>query len=303
MRIGIDLGGTKIEAVALDQCGETLFRKRVSTPQGDYVGTLDCICELVREADQVLGRRGSVGVGIPGTISPSTGRVKNANSACLIGNPLDQDLSERLDRPVRCANDANCFALSEASDGAAAGANSVFGVILGTGVGGGLVINGQIVCGPNSITGEWGHNPLPWPNNSEISIAPCYCGQTGCIETWLSGPALSRQYLKLSGLDLSADQIWKLVRDNDPLAQAISQQYYRRLAKSLASVINIIDPEVIVLGGGLSNESSLYEAVPSLWGEYVFSDSVATRLVPAQFGDASGVRGAAWLWPQTPVKA
>ena len=303
MRIGIDLGGTKIEAVALDQCGETLFRKRVNTPQGDYATTLDAICALVREADQVLGSPGSVGVGIPGTISPSTGLVKNANSTCLIGNPLDQDLSERLDRPVRCANDANCFALSEATDGAAAGAGSVFGVILGTGVGGGLVINGQIVCGPNSITGEWGHNPLPWPNNSETSAAPCYCGQTGCIETWLSGPALSRQYQKLSGLDLSADQIWKLVRDNDPLAQAISQQYYRRLAKSLASVINVIDPEVIVLGGGLSNERSLYEAVPALWGEYVFSDSVATRLVPAQFGDASGVRGAAWLWPHTPVKA
>lgn len=298
MRIGIDLGGTKIEAVALDQCGETLFRKRVNTPQGDYTATLDCICELVQEADQVLGSRGSVGVGIPGTISPSTGLVKNANSTCLIGNPLDQDLSKRLERPVRCANDANCFALSEASDGAASGVDSVFGVILGTGVGGGLVINGQIVCGPNSITGEWGHNPLPWPNNSETSIAAsCYCGQTGCIETWLSGPALSRQYQKLSGHNLSADQIWKLVRDNDPLAQAISQQYYRRLAKSLASVINVIDPEVIVLGGGLSNESSLYEAVPALWREYVFSDSVATRLVPAQFGDASGVRGAAWLWP------
>lgn len=297
MRIGIDLGGTKIEAVALDRCGETLFRKRVCTPQGDYTATLDSICTLVQEADQILGRKGSVGIGIPGTISPATGLVKNANSTCLIGNPLDQDLSNRLERPVRCANDANCFALSEATDGAAAGAGSVFGVILGTGVGGGLVINGQIVCGPNSITGEWGHNPLPWPNNGETSAPPCYCGQTGCIETWLSGPALSRQYQKLSGQDLSADQIWKLVRDNDPLAQAISQQYYRRLAKSLASVINVIDPEVIVLGGGLSNESSLYEAVPALWGEYVFSDGVATRLVPAQFGDASGVRGAAWLWP------
>lgn len=298
MRIGIDLGGTKIEAVALDHNGDTLFRQRVATPQGNYAAILDQICALVSEIDSTLDTHGSVGIGIPGTLSPATGLVKNANSTCLIGQPLDRDLTTRLQRPVRCANDANCFTLSEASDGAAAGAESVFGVILGTGVGGGLVINGQIICGPNSISGEWGHNPLPWPSNSEAAIPPCYCGRQGCIETWLSGPALSQQFQQLSGQQLRADEIWQLAKTGDPLAQALSQQYYRRLAKSLATVINMIDPDVIVLGGGLSKEGSLYEAIPALWQEYVFSDTVATRLLPAQFGDASGVRGAAWLWPE-----
>ncbi|WP_372833635.1 ROK family protein [Pontibacterium sp.] len=298
MRIGIDLGGTKIEAVALDQHGDRVYQERIATPQGNYHATLDQIVSLVSEIDQTFGIRAPVGVGIPGTISPSTGLVKNANSTCLIGRPLDKDLSARLQRPVRCANDANCFALSEASDGAAAGASSVFGVILGTGVGGGLVINQQIICGPNSISGEWGHNPLPWPSSSEAAISPCYCGRQGCIETWLSGPALSLQYQKLSGETLRSEEIWQRVSTGDPLAQALSQQYYRRLAKSLATVINMIDPEIIVLGGGLSNESSLYEAVPALWQQYVFSDTVVTRLVPAKFGDASGVRGAAWLWPE-----
>ncbi len=299
MRIGIDLGGTKIEAIALSDTGDELFRRRIDTPQGDYRGTLDAIVGLIHDAEQTTGQSGTVGIGIPGTLSPATGLVKNANSVCLIGQPLDKDLENRLNRPVRFSNDANCLALSEATDGAAAGAEIVFGVILGTGVGGGLVIDGRVLRGANAISGEWGHNPLPWPNEAESAIAPCYCGQQGCIETWLSGPALSRQYAILSGKELTAREIWALSRDGDPLAQALSQQYYRRLAKSLASVINLLDPDVIVLGGGLSNETSLYEAVPQLWQEYVFSDEVSTQLVPAMFGDASGVRGAAWLWPVT----
>lgn len=299
MRIGIDLGGTKIEAIALSDTGDELFRRRIDTPQGDYSGTLDAIVGLIHDAEKTTGQSGTVGIGIPGTLSPATGLVKNANSVCLIGQPLDKDLENRLNRPVRFSNDANCLALSEATDGAAAGAEIVFGVILGTGVGGGLVIDGRVLRGANAISGEWGHNPLPWPNEAESAIAPCYCGQQGCIETWLSGPALSRQYAILSGKELTAREIWTLSRDGDPLAQALSQQYYRRLAKSLASVINLLDPDVIVLGGGLSNEPSLYEAVPQLWQEYVFSDEVSTQLVPAKFGDASGVRGAAWLWPVT----
>lgn len=299
MQIGIDLGGTKIEAVALSESGSELFRKRIDTPQGSYPDTLDTIVKLIHEIEATTNRVGTVGIGIPGILSPATGRIKNANSTCLIGHPLDKDLEARLQRPIRCANDANCFTLSEASDGAAADANIVFGVILGTGVGGGIVINGQVLCGPNAIAGEWGHNPLPWPNESESGVTPCYCGRRGCIETWLSGPAFSRQYELLSGQKLSARDIWQYVHEGDPLAQALGQQYYRRLAKSLASVINLIDPDVIVLGGGLSNETSLYEVVPTLWQEYIFSDVVTTCLVPAKYGDASGVRGAAWLWPQT----
>lgn len=297
MRIGIDLGGTKIEAIALSDNGEELYRQRVATPQGDYQTTLHTIAELVRAAEYNTQCSGTVGIGIPGTISPATGLVKNANSTCLIGHPLDQDLETFLQRPVRIANDANCFTLSEATDGAAAGASIVFGVILGTGVGGGLAIQGKILEGNNAISGEWGHNPLPWPSASEVEGPDCYCGQKGCIETWLSGPALSKHYFKLSGQNLSAREIWALSATGEPLAQAMCQQYYRRLAKSLAAVINVLDPDVIVVGGGLSNEPSLYTAVPTFWEAFVFSDEVNTRITPAKFGDASGVRGAAWLWP------
>lgn len=297
MRIGIDLGGTKIEAIALSDDGEELYRQRIATPQGDYQATLHAIAELVRAAEYHTQTSGTVGIGIPGTVSPATGLVKNANSTCLIGHPLDRDLESLLQRPVRVANDANCFTLSEATDGAAAGAAIVFGVILGTGVGGGLAIQGQVLTGANAISGEWGHNPLPWPSASEVEGPDCYCGQKGCIETWLSGPALSRHYFKLSGQNLAAQEIWTQAANGEPLAQAMGQQYYRRLAKSLAAVINVLDPDVIVLGGGLSNETSLYTAIPTLWQEFVFSDEVNTQLVPAKFGDASGVRGAAWLWP------
>lgn len=298
MRIGIDLGGTKIEGIALSADGRELCRKRIATPAGQYHDTLQAICGLIEEIESITGQQGSVGIGIPGTISPATGLVKNANSTCLIGHPLDQDLAHMLQRPVRCANDANCFALSEATDGAGAGANTVFGVILGTGVGGGLVINGQVLGGNNAIAGEWGHNPLPWPNTAEESPEPCYCGRCGCIESWLSGPALSRQYERLSGNRLTAAEIWLQAESRVPLAQAVTENYLERLAKSLATVINIIDPDVIVLGGGLSNQHALYQQIPLRWGQYIFSDQVNTRLVPARYGDASGVRGAAWLWPQ-----
>ena len=267
-RIGIDLGGTKIEALALDAAGRQTFRKRVPTPRGDYDATLKTIASLVAEAGE-----GSVGVGIPGALSHATGLVKNANSTWLIGKPLKQDLERALGREVRIANDANCFALSEAADGAAAGAEVVFGVILGTGVGGGLVVRGRIVEGANSIAGEWGHNPLPLPRAEDMPLRPCYCGRAGCIETYLSGPALERDGGE-PALDL----------------------YCERLARALAGVINLLDPDVIVLGGGVSNIARLYDQVPKLWPRYVFSDQIATRLLPPKHGDSSGVRGAAWLW-------
>jgi fructokinase len=298
MRIGIDLGGTKIEGIALSSDGDELYRKRIATPSGQYQATLSAIAGLVAEIERHTGQQGSVGIGIPGTVSPATGLVKNANSTCLIGHPLDKDLAELLQRPVRCANDANCFTLSEATDGAAAGACTVFGVILGTGVGGGLVINGQVLHGNNAIAGEWGHNPLPWPNEAETHPEPCYCGRYGCIESWLSGPALERQYARLSGKAVPASEIWALAQNRIPLAQAVTENYLERLAKSLATVINILDPDVIVLGGGLSKQTTLYDQIPLRWGQYIFSDHVGTTLVPARYGDASGVRGAAWLWPQ-----
>jgi len=267
-RIGIDLGGTKTEAIALDAAGGEVFRKRVPTPRGDYAATLATIKALVDEAGE-----GTVGVGIPGALSHATGLVKNANSTWLIGKPLKQDLERVLGREVRIANDANCFALSEATDGAAAGAEAVFGVILGTGVGGGIVVRGRIVEGANAIAGEWGHNPLPLPRGDDMPLRPCYCGRAGCIETYLSGPALERDGGE-AALDL----------------------YCERLARALAGVINILDPNVIVLGGGVSNVARLYDQVPKLWTRQVFSDRVATRLLPPRHGDSSGVRGAAWLW-------
>jgi fructokinase len=277
LRIGIDLGGTKTEIVVLADNGRELLRERVATPRDDYVGTVATIAGLVRDAEAKVGagRTASVGVGIPGAESRVTGLIKNANSTWLIGQPLRADLAAALGRPVRLANDANCFALSEATDGAAAGANVVFGVILGTGVGGGIVVDGKVLVGANAIAGEWGHNPLP----GDEAIRPlCYCGRQGCIETFLSGPALAA--------------------DGGAENEAAMQRYEQRLARALAQVINILDPDVIVLGGGLSNLDRLYDRVPRLWSAHVFSDAVATRLVKNRHGDSSGVRGAAWLWPK-----
>jgi fructokinase len=297
VRIGVDVGGTKIEAVALSDAGDMLVRKRVPAPQGVYEATLQAVASLVADVEVTVGQRGTVGVGIPGTISSATGLVKNANSTWLIGQPLGDDLARVLGRPVRFANDANCFALSEATDGAAAGARSVFGVIIGTGTGGGLVVNGEVVVGVNAIAGEWGHNPMPWPRSGEWPGAPCYCGRTGCIETFLSGPGLTRDFQRATKETISAEDIIARAEGGDLAATLCLERYEDRFARALASVINVIDPEVIVLGGGLSNVQRLYTAIPGRWSAFVFSDVVATRLVRAQHGDSSGVRGAAWLWP------
>ncbi|HHJ18190.1 MAG TPA: ROK family protein [Gammaproteobacteria bacterium] len=296
-RIGIDLGGSKIELVALDAAGSEVLRRRVATPQGDYPATLECIAGLVTAAEQELGAGASVGIGTPGAISRATGLLKNSNSVCLNGNPLLEDLQSLLQRPLRMANDADCFALSEASDGAAAGADSVFGVIIGTGTGGGVVCHGRLLSGINAIAGEWGHNPLPWPGDDERPGPACYCGRQGCIETWLSGPGLERDYRQATGQQLPAADIAALDTAGDSTAGKTLQRYIDRLARSLAGIINIIDPEVIVLGGGLGNIQRLYRDVPAAWGQYVFSDRVDTRLVAPKYGDSSGVRGAAWLWP------
>ena len=296
MRIGIDLGGSKIEAIALDATGAPLARRRRPTPKGDYDATVRAVAGLVRDLEAALGRPGSVGMGIPAALSPATGLVKNANSTWLNGRPLDRDLTAALDRPVRLANDADCFALSEATDGAGAGAESAFGVILGTGVGGGLVVAGRLLAGPNAIAGEWGHNPLPWPDDDERPGPACYCGRAGCIETFLSGPGLARDYTGAGG-GLTARDVAARAAAGEPAAAAAMARYERRLARGLATVINLVDPAVIVLGGGLSNIDRLYRTVPELWPEWVFSDVVATRLVAARHGDSSGVRGAAWLWP------
>jgi fructokinase len=294
VRIGIDLGGTKIEAVALGDDGGERFRRRVDTPRGDYDGTIARIVDLVAVVERETGERGSVGVGMPGSISPATGLVKNANSTWLIGHPLHTDLERALGRPVRVANDANCFALSEAADGAGAGARVVFGVILGTGTGGGIVVDGQVLVGPNAVAGEWGHNALPWPDETEWPGPPCYCGRRGCIETFLSGSGLQRAYT--GGGGLTAREIADAAEAGyDEAVQAL-ETYARRLAKALATVINLLDPDAIVLGGGLSNIDALYRRVPQIWTEWVFSDRVDTRLARAKHGDSSGVRGAAWLW-------
>ena len=296
LRIGIDLGGSKIEIAAFDDHGHELLRRRVATPQGDYRATVGTVAALVEDAENTLRTRGSVGIGMPGAESRVTGLIKNANSTCLIGQPLRRDLQTLLQREVRLANDANCFALSEAVDGAAAGAEVVFGVILGTGCGGGIVVRGQVITGANAIGGEWGHNPLPWPTDAERPGAACYCGRHGCIETWLSGPGLARDHHALSGRTLTAEAI---STSSDPACLASLARYEDRLARSLAQVINLLDPDVIVLGGGLSNIERLYDNVPRLWARHVFSDHVATRLVAPRHGDSSGVRGAAWLWEKT----
>jgi fructokinase len=295
MRIGIDLGGTKIEVISLDRNGHERFRKRVPSARGDYDGTIDAVAALVAEAEQAAGL-GSVGIGMPGAISPATGLVKNANSTWLNGRSLAEDLTNRLARPVRLNNDANCLALSEAADGAASGHSVVFGVIIGTGTGGGVVVNGKAIVGANAIAGEWGHNPMPWPEEGEWPGPPCYCGRTGCIETFLSGPGMSDDHERSTGQRIDALTIAGQASGGDGQAAATLDRYARRLARALASVINVLDPDVIVLGGGVSNIEQLYTRVPQLWAEYVFSDQVATRLVKAAYGDSSGARGAAWLW-------
>jgi fructokinase len=292
LRIGVDLGGSKIELLALDPQGEERYRKRVPTPRGDYGATLKTVTALVGECEETLGAKGTVGVGIPGALSLSTGRVKNSNSTCLIGRPFKQDLEQALGREVRMANDANCFALSEATDGAGKGANVVFGVILGTGVGGGVVVNGRVLTGPNAIAGEWGHNPLPLPRGDDLPLPECYCGRQGCVEAYLSGPALARD----AGAGIDAPQIVARAAQGDARCEAALARYEERLARALASVVNVLDPDVIVLGGGLSNVDRLYASVPRLWLPYVFSDQVSTRLARHVHGDSSGVRGAAWLW-------
>jgi fructokinase len=296
MRIGVDLGGTKIEAVALADDGRELARRRVAAPRGSYDDTIRAVVDLVAAIEQESGGRGSVGVGIPGAVSPATGLVKNANSTWLNGRPLDRDLSRALGREVRLANDANCFALSEATDGAAAGAGVVFGVIIGTGTGGGLVVNGRVVVGANAIGGEWGHNPMPAPRDEERPGPPCYCGRAGCIETFLSGPGLARDYIASGGDEVAAVEVAARAERGEARAAACLARYEERFARAIASVINIVDPDVVVVGGGLSNLAGLYTRVPQLWTAGIFSDRVATRLVPAAHGDASGVRGAAWLW-------
>ena len=295
-RIGIDLGGTKIEAAAVDGLGAVYARRRVATPSGNYRGTIEAITALVQATEQQVGETAAIGIGIPGAISPITGLVKNANSTWLIGRPLRQDLEASLKRPIRLANDANCFALSEATDGVAAGLEAVFAVILGTGVGGGIALGGRILLGANAIAGEWGHNPLPWPTPGEIPGPACYCGRSGCIETFLSGPALAADHRRHGGQQLSPAEIARLAALGDAHCGAAIERYMGRLARGLASVINLIDPDAIVLGGGLSRISVLYERVPLLWGRYIFSDKVVTRLLPPVHGDSSGVRGAAWLW-------
>ena len=295
MRLGIDLGGTKIEIIALADDGKELLRRRTSTPQGDYYESLQTIAQLVHDAEGELGQQGSLGVGTPGALSRATGCLKNSNSVVLNGKPILQDLEKLLQRKIRISNDANCFALSEATDGAAAGAEVVFGVILGTGVGGGIVVNGHVLTGLNGIAGEWGHNPLPWPETYELAGPECYCGKHGCIETYLSGPGMMKLHQAETGEALNSVEIVQRAEQGNARCEQTMQTYEHRLARSLAHVINILDPDVIVLGGGMSNIERLYANVPRLWGGWVFSDRVDTRLVKNRYGDSSGVRGAAWL--------
>jgi predicted NBD/HSP70 family sugar kinase len=295
-RLGVDLGGTKIELAALDAAGSIALRQRIATPAGGYEATVAAVASLVEEAERELGERACVGVATPGALSLASGLVKNANSTCLNGRPLRQDLERALGREVRIANDANCFALSEAVDGAARGAHAVFGVILGTGVGGGVVIDRRVLGGVNAIAGEWGHNPLPAPGAEDKPLPECYCGRRGCIETYLSGPGLAADHARATGERLVAQEIARRAREGDAGCEATLARYEARLARSLATVINVLDPDVIVLGGGLSNLERLYARIPGLWGAHVFSDEVRTRLVAPVHGDSSGVRGAAWLW-------
>lgn len=300
MRIGIDLGGTKTEVIALDDAGEQRFRHRLPTPREDYQQTIETIAALVDMAEQATGQTGSVGIGIPGSLSPYTGVVKNANSTWLNGQPFDNDVNRRLKREVRLANDANCLAVSEAVDGAAAGAQTVFAVIIGTGCGAGVALNGRAHIGGNGTAGEWGHNPLPWMDDDELRYReeiPCYCGKQGCIETFISGTGFATDYQRLSGKALKGDEIIRLVDAQDAVAELALSRYELRLAKALSHVVNILDPDVIVLGGGMSNVERLYKTVPSLMKSFVFGGECETPVRKAQHGDSSGVRGAAWLWP------
>lgn len=308
MRIGIDLGGTKIEALALDDEGRECARERIPTPRERYQDVVEAIASLVLDLERRLGQQGSVGVGIPGTISPATGLVKGGNTQMLNGQALDQDLGRRLQRPVRVANDANCFALSEATDGAGAPPANwdgrrpwvVFGVIIGTGTGGGLVSDGRVLVGPDGVTGEWGHIPLPWPDPedpAEWPLPACWCGRRGCVELFLSGTGLAREHERRTGAHLRATEIAARAEAGDAQAEATMQRYEHRLARGLATLISTINPDVIVLGGGVSKIARLYRNVPELWQPFAFSDVVTTRLLPAAHGDSSGVRGAAWLWP------
>jgi fructokinase len=297
MRIGIDLGGTKIEGIAIDETGVERQRLRVSTPKGNYVAIIEAIASLVADIENTSGEKGTLGVGIPGAISPATGLVKNANTVELIGHPLDRDLGQALGREVRVANDANCFALSEATDGAGANKSVVFGVIVGTGTGGGIVVDGKVLTGPHAIAGEWGHNPLPWARDDERPGHGCFCGRPSCIESFLAGPSLSRDHREHTGQDLKAPEIAARAESGDARAMATMARYEDRMARALAVIINILDPHVVVLGGGVSNIARLYREVPLLLPKYVFSDKVTTPIVKAKYGDSSGVRGAAWLWP------
>ena len=296
LRFGVDLGGSKIEIIALNTDGQELLRRRVATPQGNYQATLLSIRDLVLGAEIELGQSGSVGIGIPGAESLATGLIKNANSTCLIGQPLRLDLQNALQRDIRLANDANCFALSEAIDGSGRGAQIVFGVILGTGVGAGIVVDGKVLTGANAIAGEWGHNPLPLPEASDLPLPPCYCGRNGCIETYLCGPAMSRDHQQASGELLEPGEIDRRARLGDATCEATLQRYEKRLGRALAGVINLLDPQVIVLGGGLSKLQRLYQNVPKYCGQHVFSDHFYSKILPPAHGDSSGVRGAAWLW-------
>ncbi|CCG07309.1 ROK family protein [Pararhodospirillum photometricum] len=300
LRFGIDLGGTKIEIVALTPDGQECLRRRIPTPRHDYPGTLAAITALVTDAEVELGQRAPVGVAIPGAISPATGLVKNANSTWLNGRALDKDLAACLGRPVRLANDADCFALSEAHDGAATGAATVFGVILGTGVGAGVVVNGRLLQGPNAIAGEWGHMPLPWPTDGERPGPACYCGRQGCVETFCSGPGMAADHALHTGQTASAQEIAQAAEAGDRTAQATLERHAHRLARALAVVIDLLDPHVIVLGGGVGAMPHLTEVLPRLWAPLVFSDAIVTRVVRPRHGDSSGVRGAAWLWPSDP---
>ncbi len=296
LRIGIDLGGTKIEIIALDADGRELLRRRISTPTEGYAATIAAVAGLAEWAERELGARGSIGIGTPGAVSRATGLLKNANSTCLNGKPVKQDLEALLGRELRIANDANCFALSEAVDGAGRDADVVFGVILGTGVGGGIVMSRRVLVGANAIAGEWGHNPLPLPRDEDLPLPECYCGRPGCIETYLSGPGMAKLHAAATGAGLSPPEIVAAAAAGDAGAERTLQLYEDRLARSLAGVINVVDPDLIVLGGGMSNIERLYASVPRLWTRYVFSDSIATRLARHRHGDSSGVRGAAWLW-------
>ena len=305
IRIGIDLGGTKIEGIVLDELGVELARQRIDTPANDYQGTLVAIKSLIEQLEAEIKlsqndrQQASIGICTPGALSfakSPVGLLKNSNSVCMNGRPVHQDLETLLQRPVKITNDANCFALSEATDGAAKGADIVFGVIIGTGVGAGIVVNGHVLNGANAIAGEWGHNPLPWPEDDERPGLPCYCGKDGCIETFLSGVGMARNYEMDTGHVLTSRQIVTQAEQGDVDCEQAMQSYERRMAKALAHVINILDPDVIVLGGGMGNIQRLYHNVPKLWGDYVFSDMVSTKLLPPEFGDSSGVRGAAWLW-------